>query len=204
MLNRHLPEYCLSSRPLRSVDGVVIHYFSARNVDPDNKFDPDCCLRLFKDLNRSKPDRQWYMKGSVWPDVRMYASAHVLIDREGVAYQLASFNRQCYHAGKSELQGRSHCNQWTVGIELIGSNQSGFTLEQYQSLATVIGDLQVVHTFDRQHIAGHDRVRWNAIRSYHGDHPPKYKYDPTGAKDGMGDNFEWPLLYRLMDERNTP
>ena len=110
-----LPDYCLSQRELLEVAGVVLHYFSGKNVDPSHQFDLDVCFNLFKDLNRPKAEREFYMFADNWPDGRMHASAHVLIGRDGETWQLAPFDRQCYHAGASVMNGRPNCNAWTLG-----------------------------------------------------------------------------------------
>jgi len=198
MLARLLPLNCIPNRPLTAVGGAIIHYFSGKNVDISRQFHPHVCRDLFLDLNRDKSEREAYMLGDVWPDKRMYASAHVLISRGGHCWQLVDYGQQAYHAGASALQGRSNCNEWTLGIELIGSQHSGFTAEQYSALAVLLLELQGVYGFPREMIAGHDTVRYAAIR---GGQFKKYKYDPSGRLDGQGNNFEWSKLWRTMDFR---
>jgi N-acetyl-anhydromuramyl-L-alanine amidase AmpD len=135
------------------------------------------------------------MKEPSWPDDRMYASAHVLIGRGGQVWKLVEFDKQAYHAGASILNGRSNCNRWTLGIELMGTQDSGFTDDQYKALAALIDTLQREHGFPLESIAGHDTVRWAAIED--GSHK-RPKYDPSGRKDGKGDNFDWGYLWFLM------
>lgn len=192
-----LPEYCTSGRPLEAVNGVVLHYFSGRNVDVDNQFDMAVCRNLFLDLNRAKSERQFYMRESKWPDGRMYASAHVLIGRDGEIWKLVEFDKQAYHAGASILNGRANCNRWTLGVELIGTVESGFSEAQYAALAILLADLRRLHQFDLANIAGHDSVRWAAIQEGAKKRP---KYDPSGRKDGLGDNFDWTYFGRLLDD----
>jgi len=186
-----LPEYCTSGRELVEVGGVIIHYFSAKNVDPENIYDLDTCRRLFMDLNRAKVDREWFMLEDNWPDARMYASAHLLIDRDGETWRLVEYNRQAYHAGASLLNGRKNCNSWTIGIELMGTQDSGFTRAQYERLAELLIDFDVPVS----NVAGHDTVRWAAIQAGSDKRP---KYDPSGRKDGQGDNFDWNYLNELL------
>src|SRR5690606_40063662 len=114
MRSKLLPSYCISGRPLDDVGGVIVHYFSARNVDREQQFDLEACRNLFLDLNRPKARRQWYMTSSRWPDGRMYASAHLLIGRDGETWKLVEFDREAWHAGASILAGRSHCNRWKI------------------------------------------------------------------------------------------
>lgn len=200
MISKLLPEYCLPLLPLPHVKGVILHYFSAINVtDELNQFNKHECRKLILDLNRSKDEREWFMKGEKWPDVRMYASAHLLIGRGGEIWKLASFDQQAYHCGAGILNNRNHCNQWTLGIEMIGHQHSGFTREQYYSLAGVLAQLESVYGFSRRNVAGHDTVRYAAIQS--APHKKyKYKYDPSGRKDGEGNNFDWFYLGKLWNE----
>lgn len=196
-----LPEHCISGRALEQVDGVVVHYFSAKNVDPNRQYDLQVCRNLFLDLNRPKDQRRIYMKASKWPEDRMYASAHLLIGRQGVIWKLVEYDRQAYHAGASIMHGRSHCNRWTLGIELVGTIESGFSKAQYDTLADVLVCLAAQYGFPRENIQGHDTVRWNAIQA---GSEKRHKYDPSGRKDGDGDNFDWHYLGKLMDDILTP
>lgn len=187
MRSKILPDYCFSGRAMPSIDGLIVHYISGKNVDPDNAFDMEVCRRLFLDLNRPKASREYYMKESKWPDKRMYASAHILIGRDGETWRLVEYDKQAYHAGASILNDRSNCNLWTIGIDLVGTINSGFTNEQYYELAKLIAKFNL----STDQVAGHDQVRWNAIQA---GFSKKNKYDPSGRKDGNGNNFDWKLL----------
>lgn len=170
MIDRPLPEFCYSRRPLREIGGVVIHYFSAINVAPDRWDDPDTCFDLFLDLNTPGPERGLVMRRSNAP--RYYASAHYLIDRDGQDYQLVPLDRQAYHAGRSEWADRDNLNAWTVGIEFIATHDSGFTLEQYRTGQRICAQLMSAHGFPLDNITGHEHVA------------PGRKKDP-------GPLFEW-------------
>jgi N-acetyl-anhydromuramyl-L-alanine amidase AmpD len=195
-----LPDHCISGRTLEQVDGVVLHYFSAKNVDPARQFDLAVCRNLFLDLNKPKSTRRWFMHEEKWPEDRMYASAHLLIGRQGVIWKLVEYDKQAFHAGASIMNGRSHCNRWTLGIELIGTQDSGFSKAQYEALANLLLILRAEFGFDSHHIQGHDTVRWAAIQAGSEKRP---KYDPSGRKDGGGDNFDWFYLYKLMGDLLT-
>lgn len=156
-------------------------------------FTLEACRNLFLDLNRKRSDRQYYMQEDNWPENRMYASAHLLIGRDGDTIRLVEYDKQAYHAGASILNGRRSCNRWTLGIEVVGTQESGFAAEQYRELAGIL------HGFNlpREQIAGHDTVRWNAIEA---GSTKRHKYDPSGRKDGKGDNFQWDYLHHLLDD----
>lgn len=200
IINKLLPDFCSPQRRLKKVDGVIIHYFSARNADHKRAFYMDVCRDLLIDLNLARDERIRYMKGIKWPEVRMHASAHLLIGRSGEVWKLVEFDQQAYHAGASMLNNRKNCNRWTLGIELIGDQHSGFTREQYSALVDTLIHLENKFAFSRRNVAGHDSVRYEAIlqnpeRNY------KYKYDPSGRKDGQGNNFDWFYLGKLWNDK---
>ena len=197
MFSKALPAYCSSGKALEPA-GVVIHYFSAKNVDPDNAYDLETCRRLFLDLNRPRAEREWFMLEGNWPEKRMHASAHILIGRDGTIWKLIEYDKQAYHAGKSVLNGRINCNGWTLGVELVGKSDSGFEDEQYEALAGLLRLFCTNYEIPRDSIAGHDTVRRNAIEA---GMRAKPKYDPSGQSDGLGDNFDWALAYELLDEQ---
>lgn len=203
MRTKFLPDYCISGRALEEVGGIVVHYFSGKNVDPENQFELQVCYNLFLDLNRPKVEREFYMQaGDQWLDQRMYASAHVLIGRDGEIWKLIEYDKQAYHAGASIMHGREHCNRWTLGVELLGHQDSGFSKAQYLALAELVLELEEEFGFSRDNVAGHDFVRWAAIQAGSRKRP---KYDPSGRKDGEGDNFDWFYLGKLMnDSKENP
>lgn len=196
--SKALPEHCTSGRALEACDGVVVHYFSAKNVDVEHEFDLDVCRDLFIDLNHPKAKRERYMTADKWPEDRMYASAHILVGRYGEIWKLVEFDKQAYHAGASILNGRSNCNRWTLGIELVGKIDSGFSKDQYRALAELLFALEERYGFSRDNVKGHDHVRWAAIQA---GSELRNKYDPSGRKDGQGDNFDWSYLTTLWDYR---
>jgi AmpD protein len=68
-------------------------------------------------------------------------SAHVLIDREGKTTQFVSFTERAWHAGTSVFNGRAQCNDFSIGIELEGTDFEPFAERQYGSLNLVIDAL---------------------------------------------------------------
>ncbi|HSG87767.1 MAG TPA: 1,6-anhydro-N-acetylmuramyl-L-alanine amidase AmpD [Pseudomonadales bacterium] len=72
----------------------------------------------------------------------MRVSSHLLIDRTGACVQYVPFDARAWHAGLSEWCGRSGCNDFSIGIELEGTDDVPYTDAQYATLATVVGDLR--------------------------------------------------------------
>lgn len=81
-------------------------------------------------------------------------SAHLFIRRDGEVIQFVNFNQRAWHAGVSNFCGRENCNDFSIGIELEGTDNTSYTDSQYKKLATVtnllrqhypaIGDTNIV------------------------------------------------------------
>lgn len=83
-------------------------------------------------------------------------SAHLLIERDGQMTQFASFDRRAWHAGPSEFQGRSRCNDFSVGIEMEGSDFEPFTDAQYSALTTALS--AVCAAYPVRFVCGHSDI----------------------------------------------
>ena len=112
-------------------------------------------------------------------------SAHVLVARDGALTQYVSFNRRAWHAGRSLYCGRTACNDFSVGIELEGTDESPYEAAQYESLATVVRALR----------NGYPSLRDAEIVG-HSDVAPGRKTDPGPA-------FDWNVLRGLLGGSRT-
>ena len=86
-------------------------------------------------------------------------SAHLLITRDGAITQYVPFRCKAWHAGKSVFSGRENCNDFSIGIELEGSDHEAFTAVQYEQLVRVTRWLQERYpliTLER--IVGHSDI----------------------------------------------
>jgi AmpD protein len=68
-------------------------------------------------------------------------SSHILIKRTGETLQFVPFNKRAWHAGISSYLGKENCNDYSIGIELEGTDDSEFTDEQYNSLKNLTSSL---------------------------------------------------------------
>lgn len=103
---------------------------------------------------------------------QLEVSSHCLIRRTGEIIQYVSFLDRAWHAGKSCFQGREKCNDFSIGIELEGSDEDPYTDQQYRSLITLTKAIQKSYpliTNDR--ITGHCNIA------------PERKTDPGIAFD---------------------
>jgi AmpD protein len=107
-------------------------------------------------------------------------SAHLLIDRDGVVTQFVPFDRRAWHAGVSEFDGRSACNDFSIGIELEGTDTQSYTGAQYIQLAAVTNRLLAEYpALTVERIVGHCDIA------------PGRKTDPGLA-------FDWAYFRKLL------
>lgn len=80
-------------------------------------------------------------------------SAHFLIERDGALTQFVSCLDRAWHAGASEFEGRPRCNDYSIGIELEGTDFAPFEAAQYATLASLTRALRAA--FPLRAIRGH-------------------------------------------------
>ena len=85
-------------------------------------------------------------------------SAHCLIRRDGEIVQYVPFDKRAWHAGVSCYQGRERCNDFSIGIELEGTDTLAYTDAQYQQLAAVTELLITIYPAIAENIAGHSDI----------------------------------------------
>lgn len=88
----------------------------------------------------------------------MQVSAHLLILRSGEVLQFVNFKDRAWHAGRSTYLAKKECNDYSIGIELEGSDDLPFEAAQYAALVQVIACLQAHYPKIQQHIAGHSDI----------------------------------------------
>ncbi|MCB1734337.1 MAG: 1,6-anhydro-N-acetylmuramyl-L-alanine amidase AmpD [Gammaproteobacteria bacterium] len=109
------------------IDLLVIHGISL----PPGKFSGDAIEALF--TNSLDVDADPGFAGLRGLEV----SAHLLIRRDGKVIQFVPFGERAWHAGVSRFQGRDGCNDFSIGIELEGTDEIPYTKAQYRRLIVV-------------------------------------------------------------------
>lgn len=168
---RHIPSPNCNARPNPAdISLLVIHCISL----PPGEYGGDYISHLF--CNRLDPTAHPYFESVHQLEV----SAHLLIRRDGECIQFVPFDQRAWHAGASHYQGREACNDFSIGIELEGTETELYTDLQYTRLAEVIR-LLLAHypKLSKQRITGHSDIA------------PGRKTDP-------GATFAWQRLHRLL------
>ena len=88
----------------------------------------------------------------------MQVSTHLLILRSGEVLQFVNFNDRAWHAGRSTYLAQKECNDYSIGIELEGSDDLPFEQAQYDALVQATACLQADYPKIQQHIAGHSDI----------------------------------------------
>ena len=147
---------------------IVIHGISL----PPGQFGTGRVDHLF--CNQIDPDRD--------PDLAelcdFRVSSHLLIDRAGEVTQYVPFDRRAWHAGLSCWRGREGCNDFSIGIELEGTDDTPYTAAQYRGLSAVI------------------RALWAAYPSLSKDAVVGHCDIAPGRKTDPGPAFDWARLAR--------
>jgi AmpD protein len=151
-------------------DLIVIHGISL----PPGEFDGPWIDLLF--TNALPRDVHPYFETVA----ELRVSAHLLIRRTGEVVQYVPFTRRAWHAGVSSWDGRERCNDFSIGIELEGTDHSPYESTQYAMLARVI--VALCRSYPRltpERLVGHSDVA-------------------PGRKSDPGPSFDWPRLRSLV------
>ena len=128
-----------------------------------------------------------FFLGNLDPNIHPYfeniynirVSAHCLIQRNGHIIQYVSFNDKAWHAGVSAYKSREKCNDFSIGIELEGTDDIPYTEAQYQQLTLLSRCLIDTYPAMKNNIVGHCDIA------------PGRKTDP-------GEAFDWQHFQALM------
>ena len=115
----------------------------------------------------------------------MRVSAHFLIRRDGSLVQYVPVTQRAWHAGESAFEGRTCCNDFSLGIELEGEDATPYEEQQYQTLVRLIGSLRAqMPSLSAAKVVGHCDIA------------PGRKTDP-------GEAFDWQYLTDLLNSATT-
>lgn len=157
------PDGCLPSV-------IVLHNISL----PPGEFGGPGIEELF--TNQLDPDAHPYFASIA----KQKVSAHVLIRRDGDIVQFVPFHRRAWHAGTSNYKGRENCNDFSIGIELEGTDTLPYADTQYRVLAALIDALRIAYPdLSKHRIVSHSEIA------------PDQKTDP-------GQAFDWHRLHREL------
>jgi len=167
---RQLPSPNFDERPEGArVELLVIHNISL----PPGQFGGPGILDLF--TNRLDPAAHPYYR-----EIRgLRVSSHFLVRRDGELIQFVACGRRAWHAGQSEWRGRPRCNDFSLGVELEGTDDAPFDDAQYDRLGQLARILSA--SFPILDCVGHSDI---AV--------------PVGRKSDPGPHFDWGRFRALL------
>ena len=142
--------------PGNEISLLVIHNISM----PPDVFEGDGVIDLF--TNQLNPDASYYesIRG-------LRVSAHFFVRRDGEILQFVPCEKRAWHAGKSCWKGQECCNDFSIGVEMEGSDTTPFTDSQYTALVALTMELNKVYPI--ADIIGHSDIapiRYTVLLSY--------------------------------------
>jgi len=145
---------------------IVIHAISL----PPGEFGGSGIDELF--TNQLDPEEHPY-----YQDIfKLEVSSHLLIRRDGELVQYVPLHRRAWHAGQSSYQNRDCCNDFSIGIELEGTDELPYETRQYDVLNQLIDLLCASYErLDRGSIVGHCDIA-------------------AGRKTDPGESFDWQAI----------
>ncbi|WP_371188174.1 1,6-anhydro-N-acetylmuramyl-L-alanine amidase AmpD [Thalassotalea maritima] len=167
----HIASPHYDQRETNDISLLVIHNISL----PPGEFGGDYISDLF--LGRLDPNAHPYFEDIY----QLRVSAHCLIRRDGAIIQYVPFNKRAWHAGVSQFDGRDKCNDFSIGIELEGSDDVPYTEAQYQTLKWLTKAIKSEYPgITKQRVTGHCHIA------------PGRKTDP-------GESFDWQRYLSSFD-----
>ena len=152
---------------------LVIHNISL----PPGEFGGPYIDRLF--TGTLDPNQHPYFAGIS----QLRVSAHCLIRRDGEIVQYVPFDKRAWHTGVSLFEGRERCNDFSIGIEMEGTDDRDFSAEQYHSLSVVTQLLMAHYPISAGRITGHSDIA------------PGRKTDP-------GPHFDWAYYKKSISDES--
>ncbi len=166
-----MPSPNCNPRPVgETISLLVVHGISL----PPGRFGGRGVDQLF--TNCLDPEEHPYYAGIAG----LRVSAHVLIDRRGRMTQYVPFSQRAWHAGLSSFAGRADCNDYSIGVELEGTDERPYTQRQYRRLSVLARVLMRQYpAITAQRIVGHSDIA-------------------PGRKSDPGPGFDWSRFRGLV------
>lgn len=169
-LARRVPSTHYNERP----EGVTPHLLVIHNISlPPGEFGGPYIDQLFTGALCAE-EHPYFAQIAA-----LRVAAHCLIRRDGEIVQYVSFDKRAWHAGQSSYKGIENCNDFSIGIELEGTDELPYTAEQYRALTAITQSLIETYALEEENITGHCDIA------------PGRKTDP-------GPSFDWDYFHSLI------
>ncbi|RLA08563.1 MAG: 1,6-anhydro-N-acetylmuramyl-L-alanine amidase AmpD [Gammaproteobacteria bacterium] len=166
-----IPSPNFDERPINeTINLLVIHNISL----PPGKFGDNYIVDFF--CNKLKTDQHPFFASIKNTKV----SSHFLILRNGEIIQFINTKRRAWHAGLSEFNNKKNCNDYSIGVELEGTDNINYTPQQYHALKKLTESIiKEYPKITKTRITGHSNIA-------------------KGRKTDPGDSFKWQLYFKSL------
>ena len=93
--------------------------------------------------------------------------AHYCVVEDGTVYRIVDHNREAFHAGRSMWQGKEDCDEFSIGIEVVGHHDQAVTLQQLDALKELITRLKRHYSISDARVVCHSHVAYGAPNAWH-------------------------------------
>ena len=93
--------------------------------------------------------------------------AHYCVVENGTVYRIVDHNREAFHAGRSMWQGKEDCDEFSIGIEVVGHHDQAVTLQQLEALKELIARLKRLYSITDARVVCHSHIAYGAPNAWH-------------------------------------
>ena len=93
--------------------------------------------------------------------------AHYCVVEDGTVYRIVDRNREAFHAGRSMWNGKEDCDEYTIGIEVVGYHDKAVTLQQIAALKELVARLKRMYSVPDARVVCHSHVAYGAPNTWH-------------------------------------
>ncbi len=180
---------CPSTHCDERPEGSEIELLVVHNISlPPGKFGTGCVQRFFTDRLDFSEDPSFDSL------VNLRVASHFLIERTGKVTQFLSCLSRGWHAGVSAFEGRSRCNDFSIGIELEGTDFTAFEDAQYESLHALT--LGLLRAYPIRAAAGHSDIAPGRKT----DPGPFFDWSKLASSEMMASGLAFPFLRTALKD----
>lgn len=93
--------------------------------------------------------------------------AHYCVTERGIVYRIVDRNREAFHAGRSMWRAKEDCDEYSIGIEVVGYHDKSMPLVQINALKELVRRLKSSYGISDANVVCHSHVAYGAPNTWH-------------------------------------
>ena len=93
--------------------------------------------------------------------------AHYCVVEDGTVYRIVDRDREAFHAGRSMWNGKEDCDEYSIGIEVVGHHDKAVTLQQLAALRELVARLKRMYNITDGRVVCHSHIAYGAPNTWH-------------------------------------